>query len=351
MGKGVRRLGKRSMPIIHNRPAFLGRLSTLIQEGYTFHDGLVLLMPHHSKRYDELLMQSEKDLKEGYGVTDVLRRLGFSSNILLPVIIAEVDGRLAEALKGIADRMKREEERKKRLRNLLLYPLVLFSFLTIFLIVFRSYFLPNLQVMAVARSEELSGIVSMLPKIVSAIPDLLIGSGVLFIVSAGFGKFHYHKLPASGKLRFLMSIPFVGSLCSKTITRDFSGELGSLLQTGLSMQDALDVLVGQGVNPILSDVAMKIKEHVIYGEDFDVAIKMTKGLRNELSAYAKHGSDTGHLAKELLLFSENLEVMIEEELEKWLALLQPVLFTVLAICILASYLALLLPVYSMFDNF
>ena len=35
------------------------------------------------------------------------------------------------------------------------------------------------------------------------------------------------------------------------------------------------------------------------------------------------------MAKELLLFSENLHDMIEEELGKWLALLQPVLFAIL----------------------
>lgn len=116
------------------------------------------------------------------------------------------------------------------------------------------------------------------------------------------------------------------------------------------MQDALEVLERQEVNPILSEVAMTIKGHVIYGENFDSAIRMTVGLRKELSAYAKHGSDTGHLAKELLLFSENLHNMIEGEMEKWLSLLQPLLFTILAICILAAYLALLLPVYSMFDN-
>ena len=52
-----------------------------------------------------------------------------------------------------------------------------------------------------------------------------------------------------------MSIPFVGSLFSKWKTRDFSGEMGSLLQSGLSMQDALEVLVEQEADPILSEIA------------------------------------------------------------------------------------------------
>ncbi len=336
---------------IDNRPAFLNRLSVLMNEGYTFHDGLVLLLPHHSRQYSELLNQAEMDLKAGLGVSDILRRLGFSSHFLLPIIIAEVNGRLSEALKGIAERMKRSEERKKRLRNLLLYPFVLFSFLALFLLLFRSYFLPNLQSMALTSEGEAAGFVSLLPLIVSRIPDVLIGICLFLICFVCFGTLIYRRLLPSGKIRFITSIPFVRSLFTKWKTRDFSSEMGSLLQSGLSMQDALEVLVEQKADPILSEIASGIKGEVIRGESFDAAIRLTAGLRSELSDYAKHGSDTGHLAKELLLFSENLHVMIEEELGKFLALLQPALFALLAICILAAYLALLLPVYSMFDTY
>ncbi|MCM3710900.1 competence type IV pilus assembly protein ComGB [Sporosarcina luteola] len=345
------RIFKRPVHRIENRPAFLGRLSLLIQEGYTFHDGLVLLMPHHSKQYNELLTQTERDLKNGLGVTDVLRRLGFSSNILLPVIISEVDGRLADALKGIAERLKQSEERKKKLRNLLLYPVILFFFLAIFLLVFRSYFLPNLQAMSVARNEAGTGFVSLLPLLVSKIPDVMLGLGVFILVTACIGNLIYRRLSPSGKIRFLLPVPFIGPLFSKWKTREFAGEVGSLLHSGLSMQDSLEVLVEQEVDPILGEIAKTIKEHVIYGENFDTAILLTVGLRKELCAYAKHGSDTGHLGKELLLFSENLHDMIEEEMARWLALLQPILFAILAVCILAAYLALLLPVYSTFNNF
>lgn len=335
---------------IDNRPAFLGRLSMLMQEGYTFHDGLVLLLPHHSKQYNELLEQTERDLKAGLGVTDILRRLGFSANYLLPILIAEVDGRLAEALNGTAERMKQSEERKKKLRNLLLYPFVLFAFLASFLIVFRSYFLPNLQMMAVARNETATGFVALLPTIVSRIPDVMIGCIFLLIVASSIGVFVYRRLSPNQKIKFLLSIPIVGSLFSKWKTRDFSSEVGGLLQSGLSMQDALTVLEEQEMDPILSEIARAIKGHVIYGESFDMAIELTDGLQKEMSAYAKHGSDTGHLAKELLLFSENLHDMVEEKIGRWLALLQPALFTILAICILAAYLALLLPIYSLFDD-
>ncbi|MDN4609028.1 competence type IV pilus assembly protein ComGB [Sporosarcina highlanderae] len=336
---------------IENRPAFLERLSILLQEGYTFYECLVLLLPHHTKDYFELLELIEKDLKNGQGVPTILERLGFSSSVLLPVVVSEVDGQLVEALKGIAERLKKTAERQKKLRALLLYPIVLFFFMAILLLAYRNYFLPNLQALSVSRNEDAAGVIEMLPYIVSKIPDVLIGSVILVSIVAVGGSLFYRKQLPSAKIRFLLALPVVCRFFSKLKTRDFAGEIGSLLYSGLSMQDALEVLVEQKVDPIMSEVASTIKKHVVYGESFEQAIHMTQGLLDELGAYAKHGSDTGHLAKELMIYSEKLDEMIEEELGKWLAMLQPILFTLLAICILSAYLALLLPVYGMFDKF
>ena len=335
---------------IFQHPAFLKRLAVLLKEGYTFHEGLILLLPHHSKNYDEILSRIESDIKAGLGVSTILMSLGFSSSSLLPVIISEVNGRLAEALEGIADRLMKADERRKKLRNLVAYPIVLFSFMAVLLVLFRNYFLPNLQALAIARNDTSEGFVSILPIIVSKLPDIIIGTGLVFIIILIIGSIFYRKLSAPEKIGFVIKIPIAGRVFIKMKTRDFAGELGSLLHSGLSMQDALDVLTNQRIDKIMAAISDTVKGYVVYGESFDQAILMTDGLSNELSSYALHGSNTGHLPKELIIYSENLHERIEDELGKWLSSLQPILFTILAVCILAAYLALLLPVYNMFDT-
>ena len=54
--------------------------------------------------------------------------------------------------------------------------------------------------------------------------------------------------------------------------------------------------------------------------------------------------------KNYMIYSEHLSETIDEKLAKALAMLQPALFSIIAICILAAYLALLLPVYGMMDK-
>ena len=116
------------------------------------------------------------------------------------------------------------------------------------------------------------------------------------------------------------------------------------------MQDALSVLVEQTLDPVLSEMSRNVKEHVIYGEPFHMAVGLTDGLTKELGTFAEHGSYSGHLSKELIIYSEYLDDAIDQQMTKWLAVLQPFLFSLIAVCILAAYIALLLPVYGMLDN-
>lgn len=337
--------------ILAHRSSFLARLSTLLKEGYTFHDALILLLPHHMNEYDDMHSEIDKSFRAGYGVTHILSSLGFPSGALLPVAIAEADGRLPEALSGIAIRMKKADEAQKKMKKLVAYPLMLFVFITLLLLAFRRYFLPNMAALAASRTGGDNGMIDMLPTIVSKIPDVLLGTGIL-IGLIGIGFYHrYRKYSPNKKIQILTKLPLVNKMFPLWKTRDFAGEVGSLLQSGLSMQDALDVLISQRLDLVLSEIAKNVKELIIYGEPFHSAVGMTTGLTKQLSSFAEHGATSGHLAKELIIYSEHLDETIDRQFAKGLAILQPALFSLIAICILAAYLALLLPVYSMIENF
>jgi len=350
MNKYLERLWCRKEEVLQDKPSFLKRLSILLEEGYTFHDSLRLLLPHHIQNYAAVLQRVEEDLSAGLGVTHILRRLGFTSASLLPVAIAEIDGQLGRALLEMANRLKSKEEKQKRLKGLLLYPSVLFLFIATLLLTFRHLFLPNMEALAIARQGDGSSIVSLLPAIISRIPDAILLFALVLLVMIASTAFFYRRLPVDRKIRWMIAIPIGSSFFINLKTRDFSSEMGSLLQSGLSLQNALGVLIEQELDVVLAEIARRGREQVIYGEPFHSAIELSDGLAKQLAGFAKHGADSGHLAKELLIYSEHLNDVIERKLSRALSLLQPVLFSGIAICILAAYLAILLPVYGMLDH-
>ena len=336
--------------VLHNKPMFLARLAELLKEGYVFSDALNLVLPHHMTEYTSALSEVDADFRKGLGVSDVLGRFDFSASALLPVSIAEKNGNLSEVLEGTAKRLHKLEEVEKRLKSLLAYPIILFVFVTILLIAFRNFFLPNMEALAESRQGAENELASLLPMIVSRIPDMIFAFGIVIAVTIFSCVFVYKKLTPAKKIRFFSKLPIVGNLFYMWMTQVFASEMGSLLQSGISMQDALDVLIKQRLDPILGEIAKNIREYVMYGESFHEAIGLTEGLTRQCSTFAEHGAISGHLPKELLIYSVHLEDAIHLKLSKGLALLQPLLFCLIAICILAAYIALLLPVYGMLDK-
>lgn len=333
------------------KPAeFLAKLAVLLKEGYTFHEGIILLLPYHTKQYDELLERIEMELKLGYGVSHVLQLIGFQKSILLPVAIAEVDGNLIRALEEVAGRVKRIADKKKQLRKLMMYPAVLFSFLLLLLVAFKQFFLPNFQMLTIMRTEQQTGFASVLPKIVSMIPDTVLLLLIISLLTYFVLRLWMKRLGAEEKLLFYLKIPLAGNMYRDMKTADFASELGSLLLSGLPLQSALDVLVKQTEDPILSVISNKLSAFVIFGEPLHEAVRLTDGLSPQLADFVKHGADTGYLSKELVIYSEHTAELLDEKLNQWIFILQPALFGMLAVCILLAYLSILLPVYQMIDN-
>ena len=337
-------------PTLKNKPQFLARLSVLLFEGYTFHEGLTLLLPHHLKEFEAVLKEIELDLREGHGVPHILKSIGFSSSALLPIVIAEMDGHLAKALSGVATRLKKREDAQTKLKKLLIYPSVLFVFITTLLLAFRNFFLPNMQSLSISSKGMDGGLISNLPLAMSKIPDLIIGIIAVFLLGGLLCAVVYKKLTPTNKIRFASYVPIIRKLFFMWKTRAFASELGSLLQSGLSMQASLDVLVNQNLDSVLRNIALDIREHIRFGESFHDAAKMTNGLTKQFSSFVEHGAQSGHLPKELIIYSEHLDELIESKLSTYLSMLQPMLFALIAICILAAYVALLLPIYGMMDN-
>lgn len=340
----------KSRTILRNQSAFLSRLAILLNEGYSFYDAIYLLLPHHMEEYDAMLIEIDSDFRDGLSVSNILSRLGFSPSTLLPIAIAEKNGSIPEAFSGLAKRLDKSEGAKRKLRSLMAYPTVLFIFITLLLVAFRKLFLPNMESLALSRVNDQTGFMSKLPSLVTKIPDFIFALGISGMMITVGSLIIYRKLTPAYKIRFFLSIPIVRSFFAMSKTRFFANELGSLLQSGFSMQDALDILIEQELDAVLSKISADVKEQAIYGEPFYMAVSMTDGLTKQFASFAEHGENSGHLPKELLLYSEHLDDVINRRLEKGLAVLQPLLFSLIAVCILAAYIALLLPVYGMLDN-
>ncbi len=87
----------------------------LIQEGYLFTQAISMLLPHHIDAHEEIQLMIEDKFKEGVGVTGILETLQISKHYLVAISIAENNGHMIEAFKGVAKQMALNEATKKKI--------------------------------------------------------------------------------------------------------------------------------------------------------------------------------------------------------------------------------------------
>ncbi|GKV68089.1 secretion system protein F [Sporosarcina sp. NCCP-2716] len=311
------------------------------------HECFTLLLPHHCRDSLQAIRKVEDIFREGENISEVLGMLGFPQTILLSVKLSESDGRLPEALRGASIRLEAAKLRRQKFVQAATYPAVLISAMALLLLAFKIYFLPNFETLAESRASQSTGIERILPRIVAAAPDAALAGLAVLVFGLFVMKAVFKRMEAGERIARLSAIPIAGKLFKERLTRLFASETGNLLAAGNSIQEAMMQLSEQKLDPLLAHVALSVTSRASKGEHFHIAIELTDGLTRELAFFAKHGSDSGHLPKELLLYSEQLGNAIDRKVNRAVAMLQPALFIVLAVCMIGAYLALLLPVYGM----
>ena len=328
---------------------FLHRLSSLLKEGYTFYASITMLLPHHVKNSHEAQLEISSQLKNGDGVTSVLMTLGIPKGYLLTTQMAEEHGKLHQAIFGLQSHIAMVDRAKAGLKKVIMYPLFLFCTLTGLFVAFRTYFLPNMKILAASRQSASSSDVVNWTSALLHLPDILLALCLFILILAFLYRWRIHRYPTKEQIILLKKTPILSKWMKLMWTRTFTQELGTLLASGLSLLLSLEVLKKQHFQPHLQAIAVHIYESVSVGESLKQAVLLADCFIDEFPAYIAHGELNGHLDRELLIYSELLNEQMEQTLMKSLSFVQPILFGILAICILAAYLSILLPVYGMIE--
>lgn len=343
----MRSNAKKKMPKIHlrDRSRFLERLAVLMNEGYLLPTALTLLLPIHSRTLEAADKGLTSILKSGGNAAELLKFLGFKDGVLFPVEIAEHHGRLSESLASIAKSYGRTQQVQTKLKNILVYPVSLLGFTALLFLFFRMNYIPNLtELMA---SLQTGGESKGVPAYLLKMPDYFIMGMVSILIGAAVFWKLLKAQPVPRQIDWLLRLPIVKSYIRLYWSHLLSREMGTLLHSGISLQESLALLAGQNHHAIIRFITEAVRKEIILGQPLSIAVERLGILSQDMPAFLKHGELTGFLGKELILYSEVQMEQIEQLTQKWLRIIQPTFFIVIAACIVAAYLAILLPMYNL----
>ncbi|MEH7245621.1 competence type IV pilus assembly protein ComGB [Neobacillus niacini] len=335
---------------VNEQAKLLKQIGELLARGYPIAEAIESISLHLSNNRKEELYNCLIDLRNGIAFHDVLGNLGFHKDMIGYVYFAEQHGSFAEALlEGSNLAMVKEKDRKKLLK-LLQYPALLMFITGILFVFVQKSLLPKFTNLFQSMGLEANFFMKVLYSFDVYFPSAIAGCLIFLGLGAIYYAFGYRKISVLQQRAQLVKIPIVGSILKLLFTHYFSIQLSFLLAGGISVLEALQIFEKNHRQPFYSMLGVEIKKKLLTGEKLESILACFPFFEKEFAMIIKHGQENGKLEQELLFFSQHCVLNMEEQIEKCIKMIQPVLYLFIGFLVVSMYLAILLPMFNLLDG-
>lgn len=327
------------------------QLAVLLVAGMPLADALNALIEQTSKaRLRKTIYEVRARVTEGMSLADAFQghRRIFSELYVNMVRAGESSGTLETVLGRLADILERQAKLRARVLSTLAYPsfMVVFaigiiSFLT-FVIVPRITQLFERQEQELPRlTEILIGTTSFVGAYWWAIGIVVIGSAIGWRLWVGSvkGRRTWDRM----KLRF----PLYGDLHMKLVCGRFARVLGTMLQSGLTMMRALNVVSTVVENKYIEETLESVKSDVRRGSGLAKPLRATGLFPALLIHMTELGERSGELENMLIHVADTFDEDVQVTVDAVVSLLEPIIIVVMGVFVGLLVLSILLPILNL----
>ncbi len=260
----------------------------------------------------------------------------------------EAIGQLDVILQRLADYMESAEELKREIKAAMTYPVIslcLILAITVGLIV---GIVPKFKMIFDQMDmKEMPLPTEILMAISKAMTDhFLIVGGVLVALIIAFmmyirtkrGTWHWHW--------FLLHVPIFGMLFRKVAISRFSRTFATLIQSGVPMLGALDIVAATAGNVLVEEAVLKAKTAVSKGETLGEPLAATRIFPPMVTRMISIGEKTGALEKLLMKISEFYDQEVRATVKALTSLIEPLLIAMMGAIVGGIVLAIFLPIIA-----
>lgn len=333
---------------------FLRQFATLIDAGISLIDSMdILIDQSNSKPLIEALDEIKEDLQKGVSLSD-----SFASHpklfpeLLISMIHAgEVSGRIDEILERMANYYEKQYQLKQKIETALTYPIVIGLFSIIISLILITFIVPVFIEMFVSFDQDIPAYTQF----VLNISGFFQKYWLLFIAAIVFIVFIYKTLLKQEYFayqfdRIKLKIPIFGPFMQKAILAQMTQTLSSLLNSSVPIIQATKITERVITNRVIKNVLKESGKALEEGESLADPMTSSWVFPKLITQMIAVGEATGALDQMLRKVSEFYEQEIEEASDKLKALIEPVMIIGLSVVIGAIVLAIVIPMFSLFEN-
>jgi len=296
-----------------------------------------------------ILTDVADDLQAGSTISKALEKhpKAFSTFYVNMVRAGEESGKLDETFQYLADYMDRNYALLSKARNALIYPAFIISTFFIVMILMMTIVIPHIASLLTDSGQP----IPIYTQIVISISNFFITYGIflviLFIVGVFFLVRYIRSEAGKGMFdRFIIVIPYIGQLFRKLYLSRIADNLSTMLSSGISMLQALDItasVVGSSVySEILQDVVVSVKG----GGTVSDALARYSEIPGIMAAMVKVGEETGEVGNILKTLASFYQREVNNAVDTIVDLIEPFMIVLLGLGVGVLLASVLIPIYN-----
>ncbi|MHC4975868.1 MAG: type II secretion system F family protein, partial [Planctomycetota bacterium] len=146
-----------------------------------------------------------------------------------------------------------------------------------------------------------------------------------------------------------LKIPVFGSLIKKSTTARFTRTLGTLINAGVPILDAIKITAETSGNWVFERALNKVHDSIREGESFAQPLRETKACDAMVVNMIDVGEETGDMDSMLMKIADTYEYEVDVAVEALVKLIEPMMVVVLGGMVGTIVIAMFLPMINMIE--
>jgi general secretion pathway protein F len=327
------------------------QMATLLGAGFPLVSALDTLIPQIPRRgLKKTLTQIKTAVVEGSSFAAALSQF---SNIFSPLYInmvraGESSGTLELVLERLADTMEKQQALKSRITAAMAYPVLMAILGSAILMGLMMFIVPNITSLFTDMGKELPTPTRILIALSNGLRTYWWVGGVVL----GILVFLFYRLRQTPKGHYLidrtlLAFPGLRILIQKIAVARFAHTLASLLENGVAMLSALEIVKNIAGNQVFSNTIEEAAVEVGRGQGLGVSLAGGQGFPLLATQMIQVGEQSGELESMLNKMADVYEREVENKIMALTALLEPIMILIMGTAVLFIVLSICLPIFEM----
>jgi len=333
---------------------FTRQFSVMIDAGLPLVQCLEILgTQEEDKHFSSVILATRGDVEGGASLADAMKKHPKTFDPLFTNMIAagEAGGILDTILKRLATYIEKTVKLKSQVQSAMIYPIAVIVIAALVVGVILWKVIPTFANLFAGLGAELPLptriVIALSNGLVRFMPFVLVGIGAfVFAFRSYYASPNGRKVIDAGVLR----MPILGSLMRKIAVSRFCRTLSTLLASGVSILEALDITARTAGNAIVEEAILTTRKSIERGETIAQPLKETNVFPSMVVQMISVGEATGALDTMLSKIADFYEEEVDIAVAGLLTLLEPVMIFFLGTVVGGIVIAMYLPIFDLISK-